>query len=138
MRMKRYYFAGIESGQDRRMLATEVLQKCPGKALHDILALRSRVPTGAIEAMISGRRLTLIDLARAWPDAQRNRVSLKALDRLLDIRHLHAGREKWSKTFSVDDGAQLLVGAIRQLQTRAQVNTTHTHPLGLYTSHPLT
>lgn len=48
----------------------------------------------AVEAAISGRRLTLIDLARAWPDAQRIRAPLKALDRLLGNRHLHAERER--------------------------------------------
>lgn len=47
----------------------------------------------AVEAAIAGRRLTLIDLARAWPDAQRVRAPLKALDRLLGNQHLHAERE---------------------------------------------
>ena len=98
MRMKRYYFAGIESIEDRRMLVTEALQKCAGKSLHAILAMLSRVMMRALEAVISERRLTLIDLARAWPDAQRFRVPLKAWDCLIGNRHLHAGREKWSKT----------------------------------------
>jgi hypothetical protein len=57
-------------------------------------ALRSRVLMRAVEAVICGRRLTLMDMARAWPDAQRIRAPLKALDRLLGNRHLHAERER--------------------------------------------
>ncbi len=75
------------------MRATEVLQKCLGESLCAIHALRSRVLMRAVEAAIAGRRLTLIDLARAWPDAQRIRAPLKALDRLLGNGHLHAERE---------------------------------------------
>lgn len=74
------------------MRASEVLQKCLGDALGGMHALRSRVLLRAVEAMISGRRLTLMDLARAWPDAQRVRAPLKALDRLLGNAHLHAER----------------------------------------------
>jgi hypothetical protein len=43
-------------------------------------ALHSRVLLRAVEAMVHGRRLTLIELARAWPDAERIRAPLKALD----------------------------------------------------------
>jgi hypothetical protein len=43
--------------------------------------------------MTHGRRLTLMDLARSWPGAERIRAPLKALDRLLGNRHLHAERE---------------------------------------------
>lgn len=74
------------------MRATEVLQKCLGDALGSMHALRSRVLLRAVEATIHGRRLTLIDLARAWPGAERIRAPLKALDRLLGNRHLHAER----------------------------------------------
>lgn len=56
-------------------------------------ALRRRVLLQAVEALITGRRLTLIDVARAWPGAERIRAPLKALDRLLGNRHLHAERE---------------------------------------------
>jgi hypothetical protein len=55
--------------------------------------LRSRVLLRAVEAMIHGRRLTLMDLARAWPGAERIRTQLKALDRLLGNHHLHAEHE---------------------------------------------
>lgn len=75
------------------MRATEVLQKCLGDALGSMHALRNRVLLRAVEAMVHGRRLTLIDLARSWPGAERIRAPLKALDRLLSNRHLHAERE---------------------------------------------
>lgn len=75
------------------MGASEVLQKCLDNALGSMHALRSRVLLRAVEASIQGRRLTLIDLARAWPHAERVRAPLKALDRLLGNRHLHAERE---------------------------------------------
>ncbi len=45
-------------------------------------ALRSRVLLGGMEAMFHGRRLTLLDLARASPVAERIRAPLKALDRM--------------------------------------------------------
>ena len=75
------------------MRATKVLQTCLHDALGSMHALRRRVLLRAVEATIHGRRLTLMDLARAWPDAERVRAPLKALDRLLGNRHLHAGRE---------------------------------------------
>lgn len=75
------------------MRATKVLQKCLGDALGSMHALRSRTLLRAVEAMIHGRRLTLIDLARSWPGAERIRAPLKALDRLLGNHHLHAERE---------------------------------------------
>lgn len=75
------------------MRATEVLQNCLGESLQALHSLRSRVLMRAVEATIAGCHLTLIDLARSWPDAQRIRAPLKALDRLLGNRHLHAERE---------------------------------------------
>ena len=62
------------------MRATEVLQKYLSGALGSIHGLRSRVLLRAVEAMIHGRRLTLMDLARAWPGAHRIGAPLKALD----------------------------------------------------------
>jgi hypothetical protein len=41
---------------------------------------------GAVRALIAGRRLTLMELARSWPDALPVAASLKKLDRLLLIR----------------------------------------------------
>lgn len=74
------------------MRATEVLQKCLSGALDPMHALRRRVLLHAVEAVLRGRRLTLIDLARAWPDAERIRAPLKALDRLLGNPHLQGER----------------------------------------------
>ncbi len=75
------------------MHATQVLQNCLGGALGGMHALRRRVLLWATEALIAGRRLTLMDVARSWPGAERVRAPLKALDRLLGNRHLHAERE---------------------------------------------
>lgn len=74
------------------MRATEVLQKCLSGALDPMHALRRRVLLHAVEAVLRGRRLTLIDLARAWPDAERIRAPLKALDRLLGNPRLQGER----------------------------------------------
>jgi hypothetical protein len=45
-----------------------------------------------VEALLAGRRLTLIDVARSWPGAMRVRAPLKAFDRLLSNPHLHRER----------------------------------------------
>jgi hypothetical protein len=76
------------------MRATKVLQKCLSGALDSIHTARQRVLLLATEALIAGRRLTLIDVARSWPGAERVRAPLKALDRLLSNDHLHAERER--------------------------------------------
>lgn len=55
-------------------------------------ALRSQVLLRSIEALVSGRRLTLMDIARSWPNAERVRAPLKAFGRLLSNRHLHDER----------------------------------------------
>ena len=70
------------------MRASEVLQRCLADALGPMHALRERVLLRAVEALSAGWRLTLIDIARRWPDAQRVRAPLKALDRLLSNPHL--------------------------------------------------
>lgn len=74
------------------MRASQVLQKCLHRSLSDMHALRERALLRAVEALLAGRRLTLIDVARAWPGAMRVRAPLKAFDRLLGNRHLHAER----------------------------------------------
>lgn len=76
------------------MRATEVLQKCLSDGLQVMHATRSRVLLRAVEALLAGRRLTLMDVARSWPGAERVRAPLKAFDRLLSNRHLHAEREQ--------------------------------------------
>lgn len=76
------------------MRASRVLQKCLSDCLDLMHAMRSRVLLKAVDALISGRRLTLMDVARSWPGAERVRAPLKAFDRLLGNRHLHAERER--------------------------------------------
>jgi hypothetical protein len=76
------------------MRARKVLQKCLHLALQGMHACRQHVLFSAVEGLISGRRLTLIDVARAWPGAERVRAPLKALDRLLSNGYLHAEREQ--------------------------------------------
>lgn len=76
------------------MRASRVLQKCLSDSLEPMHRARSRVLLRAVEALIAGRRLTLMDVARSWPGAERVRAPLKAMDRLLGNRHLHAEREQ--------------------------------------------
>jgi hypothetical protein len=76
------------------MRASRVLQKCLSECLDAMHAMRSRVLLRAVEALVVGRRLTLLDVARSWPGAERVRAPLKAFDRLLSNRHLHAERER--------------------------------------------
>jgi len=75
------------------MRASRVLQKCLVRSLEPMHESRSRVLLRSVEALLAGRRLTLMDVARAWPDAERVRAPLKAFDRLLSNRHLHRERE---------------------------------------------
>lgn len=74
------------------MRASQVLQKCLSRSLSGMHALRERSLLRAVEALLHGRRLTLIDVARSWPGATRVRAPLKAFDRLLGNRHLQAER----------------------------------------------
>lgn len=74
------------------MHAIDILQKCFADVFVQMHAARVRVLVGAVEALISCRRLVLMDLARAWPGAQRVRAPLKKLDRLLSNAHLQQER----------------------------------------------
>ena len=74
------------------MRAIEVLQNSLPNALGNMHAGRRHALACAVDALLAGRRLTLIDVARAWPGAERVRAPLKALDRLLSNRHLHGER----------------------------------------------
>ena len=76
------------------MRASGVLQKCLPESLGGMHALREAVLLRSVEALIAGRRLTLTDVARAWPGAERVRAPLKAFDRLLSNRHLHGEHER--------------------------------------------
>jgi hypothetical protein len=46
----------------------------------------------AVQALVRGRHLTLMELARHWPGAERVRAPLKRLDRLLGNCEVHARR----------------------------------------------
>ncbi|MEQ7351416.1 IS4-like element IS1481A family transposase, partial [Xanthomonas campestris pv. campestris] len=70
----------------------EVLQKCLPNSLSGMHALRERALLHAVEALLHGRRLTLMDIARSWPSALRVRAPLKAVDRLLSNRNLQVER----------------------------------------------
>lgn len=75
------------------MRASRVLQKCLPDSLSQMHALRECALLQAVEALLQGRRLTLTDVARSWPGAERIRPPLKAFDRLLGNPHLQAERE---------------------------------------------
>jgi Transposase DDE domain len=74
------------------MHAMTVLQTCLAPALKQQHARRGRALLGAVTALVLGRRLVLMDLARSWPGAERIRAPLKCLDRLLSSRALHQER----------------------------------------------
>lgn len=71
------------------MHATEILLRPLADALGPMHGRRRNVLLHAVQALIDGRRLTLTDLSRSWPDATFAHAPLKALDRLLSNRHLH-------------------------------------------------
>jgi len=73
--------------------AAEVLQKCLSGVFAFMHAKRAQALFKAVQALLSSRRLVLMDMARAWPGADRVRAPLKCLDRLLSNGHLHAQRE---------------------------------------------
>jgi hypothetical protein len=72
------------------MYAVEILSKCLCEAFEPMHASRACALLGAVSALLAGRRLTLMELARSWPDATRVRAPLKRLDRLLGNEHLEA------------------------------------------------
>lgn len=74
------------------MHAMTVLQSCLHPALRLMHARRAKALLGAVTALVTGRRLVLMDLARSWPGAERVRAPLKCLDRLLSNRALHRER----------------------------------------------
>lgn len=74
------------------MHAMTVLQTCLRPALRLQHARRAQALLGAVTALVMGRRLVLMDLARSWPGAERVRAPLKCLDRLLSNPTLHQER----------------------------------------------
>jgi hypothetical protein len=77
------------------MHASRVLQKSLAAVIVGIDPRRIRALWLAVEALLAGRRLVLMDLARAFPGAQRVRAPLKRLDRLLGNTHLHGVTERF-------------------------------------------
>jgi hypothetical protein len=75
------------------MHAVRVLRNCLGVVLGRMHALRCAALLDAVRALIAGRRLTLMELARSWPDAMRVAAPLKRLDRLLGNQHLMEERD---------------------------------------------
>jgi hypothetical protein len=74
------------------MHAVEVLQKCLPTVFSRMHAVRAAALLGTVQALLTSRRLILIELARAWPGAERIRAPLKCVDRLLGNLHLQQER----------------------------------------------
>jgi len=75
------------------MHAVELLQKCLRSVLEPMHARRRETLLGSVAALIVGRRLVLMDLARSWPGQERVAAPLKRVDRLLSNTHLADERE---------------------------------------------
>lgn len=74
------------------MHAGAILQKILGPVSARLDVRNARNLLLAVQALVRGRRLTLMELARHWPGAERIRAPLKRLDRLLGNCQVHAWR----------------------------------------------
>lgn len=74
------------------MHATQVLQKALRTAITRLDRRNARNLLYAVEALLTGRRLTLMELARHFPGAERVGAPLKRFDRLLGNRAVQAQR----------------------------------------------
>jgi hypothetical protein len=74
------------------MHATQVLQKILSPVIARLDARNARNLLFAVEALLAGRRLTLMELARHFPGAGHIKAPLKRLDRLLGNRRVQALR----------------------------------------------
>lgn len=74
------------------MHATQVLQKILSPVIARLDARNARNLLFAVEALLVGRRLTLMELARHFPGAGHIKAPLKRLDRLLSNRRVQALR----------------------------------------------
>ena len=74
------------------MHVKQILTRCFSSVFKTIHATRQMVLIRSIEALITGHRLTLTDLARTWPEAMFMHAPPKALDRLLSNRHMPVHR----------------------------------------------
>lgn len=77
------------------MHAFAILQKILRPVSAQLDARNARNLLLAVEALVRGRRLVLMDLARHWPGAERVRAPLKRLDRLLGNREVQALRGRF-------------------------------------------
>ncbi|MDZ4813490.1 MAG: hypothetical protein SGI99_12895 [Pseudomonadota bacterium] len=75
------------------MHAVKLLQKCLRSALDPMHARRRDALLGSVAALIEGRRLVLMDLARSWSGCERVATPLKRVDCLLSNVHLADERE---------------------------------------------
>lgn len=76
------------------MHACTVLQKLLRPVLDDLDQRNARNLLSAVDALLTGRRLTLMELARHWPGAGRFQAPLKRLDRLLGNAQIQATRNR--------------------------------------------
>ena len=74
------------------MHVKQILTRCFSSVFNSIHASRRAVLLRSVEALVTGHRLTLTDIARSWPGAMFMHVPLKALDRLLSNRHMQTHR----------------------------------------------
>jgi hypothetical protein len=74
------------------MHARSVLQRIQHPVIARLDARNTRTLFLAVEALLVGRRLTLMELARHFPGAERVRAPLKRLDRLLGNPEVQAVR----------------------------------------------
>lgn len=83
------------------MHASSILRRCLAPVLDPMHGARRKRLLTAVDALASGRRLSLTALARSWPDAEWMHAPMKALDRLLSNAHLHAEVGPLQKAMSV-------------------------------------
>jgi Transposase DDE domain len=83
------------------MHATQILRRALSSALEPMHGGRRKVLMRAVESLIDGRRLTLTDLSRSWPDAVFAHAPLKALDRLLSNHRLHGELDALHRAMAV-------------------------------------
>lgn len=75
--------------------AITIVQKIVRPVSAYLDARNARNLVSAVEALLSSRRLVLVELARHWPGAERVVGPLKRLDRLLGNRAVQAVRERF-------------------------------------------
>ena len=82
------------------MHVKQILTRCFPSVFSTMHATRQPVLIRSVEALITGHRLTLTDIARSWPNAQFVHAPLKAFDRLLSNRHMQDHRLALQRTMA--------------------------------------